>query len=116
MDHTFINKTIVAFNGLISSVTENSVVTTGIGDKGDVVILLGAVSQNQLAATVFLGSYPLLTLSGDNPRDIAERLSNTLDQLDNITEQAIKDNSQFGEYFEHAIEVAFYRTLKNQFS
>lgn len=50
MDHTFVNKTIVAFNELISSVDENSVTTTGMGDAGDIVILLGAASPNQLAA------------------------------------------------------------------
>ena len=70
MDHTFVNKTIVAFNELISSVDENSVTTTGMGDAGDIVILLGAASPNQLAAMVLLGSYTFLMLSGDNPRDI----------------------------------------------
>lgn len=116
MDHTFVNKTIVAFNELISSVDENSVTTTGMGDAGDIVILLGAASPNQLAAMVLLGSYPLLMLSGDNPRDVAERLSNAIEKFDQIGKQAMETNAQFGEDFERAMTVAFNRTIDDSFS
>lgn len=116
MDHTFVNKTIVAFNELISSVDENSVTTTGMGDAGDIVILLGAASPNQLAAMVLLGSYPFLMLSGDNPRDVAERLSNAIEKFDQIGKQAMETNAQFGEDFERAMTVAFNRTIDDSFS
>ena len=115
MDNSFVNKTIIAFNGLISSVDENSVTTTHMGDAGDVVILLGAASPNQLAAMVLLGSYPFLMLSGDNPRDVAERLSDALDKFDQVGKQAMETNAQFGEDFESAMSVAFNRTLTDSF-
>lgn len=105
MDHTFVNKTIVAFNELISSVDENSVTTTGMGDAGD-----------QLAAMVLLGSYPFLMLSGNNPRDVAERLSNAIEKFDQIGKQAMETNAQFGEDFERAMTVAFNRTIDDSFS
>ena len=116
MDNAFVNKTIVAFNELISSVDENSVTTTRMGDVGDIVILLGAASQNQLAAMVLLGSYPFLMLSGDNPRDVAERLSDAIEKFDQVGKQAMETNAQFGEDFESAITVAFNRTLMDNFS
>ena len=116
MDNAFVNKTIVAFNELISSVDENSVTTTRMGDVGDIVILLGAASPNQLAAMVLLGSYPFLMLSGDNPRDVAERLSDAIEKFDQVGKQAMETNAQFGEDFENAITVAFNRTLMDNFS
>ena len=116
MNNAFVNKTIVAFNGLISSVDENSVTTTHMGEAGDIVILLGAASPNQLAAMVLLGSYPFLMLSGDNPRDVAERLSDALDKFDQVSKQAMETNTQFGEDFENAMSMAFNRTLMDDFS
>ena len=116
MDNAFVNKTIVAFNGLISSVDENSITTTHMGEAGDIVILLGAASPNQLAAMVLLGSYPFLMLSGDNPRDVAERLSDALDKFDQVSKQAMETNTQFGEDFENAMSMAFNRTLMDDFS
>ena len=116
MSNAFVNKTIVAFNELISSVDENSVTTTKMGDAGDIVILLGAASPNQLAAMVLLGSYPFLMLSGDNPRDIAERLSDAIEKFDQVGKQAMETNAQFGEDFENVMSVAFNRTLVDDFS
>lgn len=116
MNNAFVNKTIVAFNGLISSVDENSITTTHMGEAGDIVILLGAASPNQLAAMVLLGSYPFLMLSGDNPRDVAERLSDALDKFDQVSKQAMETNTQFGEDFENAMSMAFNRTLMDDFS
>lgn len=116
MNNAFVNKTIVAFNGLISSVDENSVTTTHMGEAGDIVILLGAASPNQLAAMVLLGSYPFLMLSGDNPRDVAERLSDAIEKFGQITKQAMETNIPFGEDFDNTMSMAFNRTLMDDFS
>lgn len=115
MNNAFVNKTIVAFNELISSVDENSVTTSHMGDEGDIVILLGATDKNKLAAMVLLGSYPFLMLSGDNPRDVAERLSDVLEKFGQITKQAMEPNIPFGEDFDNIMSIAFARTLEDNF-
>lgn len=113
MDTAFVNKIIVAFNELIADLDEDSVGVCGLKNDGRMTILLGATSPTKLAASIVMNGGAIFSLSDTNPRDIAERIDNALDEFDAIATKIDDENVEFDDSFNFQISAAFHHTMNN---
>ena len=111
MDTTFVNKIIVAFNELISELGDDSVGVCGLKNDGRMTILLGAASPSQLAASVIMNGGTIFSLSDTNPRAIAERIDDALDEFNTIAQKIDNENVEFDDSFNFQISAAFHHAI-----
>lgn len=107
MSIDFINEVIITFNQLINDLEDGAVAVSAMSNDDDGTILLGVTDHDKLAASLVFGDYPLFSFSGTNPRDIAERLEDTLDKLSQISTNINKTNSEFDDDTVRGINLAF---------